>query len=306
ALEGFETTKPPAGRIADAAPLAREAAASAAVLLRNDGVLPLAADRLGRIAVIGPGAKDARALGGGSASVPLPYVVAPFSGLRDALAGRAEVVTAVGTLLSDKLRPVRADELDGPVLLRWVDADGATLAEQVVGTVMIIRLLDDVPEGAAGLEIRTAFSPDEDGEWRIGVVGPGRCTLEIDGVPVLDETVEPRDVDVHQVFAQPPQHATSRHLRGGERVDVVLRYRWPANGFLFRVGLVVGAPVLGPAEELARAVELARGSDVAVVVVGTSEDGESEGFDRTSLALPGRQDELVRAVAAVNPRTVVV
>ena len=40
--------------------------------------------------------------------------------------------------------------------------------------------------------------------------------------------------------------------------------------------------------------------------MGTSEDVESEGFDRTSLALPGRQDELVRAVAAVNPRTVVV
>ena len=42
------------------------------------------------------------------------------------------------------------------------------------------------------------------------------------------------------------------------------------------------------------------------MVVGTSEDVESEGFDRTSLALPGRQDELVRAVAAANPRTVVV
>ena len=36
------------------------------------------------------------------------------------------------------------------------------------------------------------------------------------------------------------------------------------------------------------------------------EDVESEGFDRTSLDLPGRQDELVRAVAAANPRTVVV
>src|SRR4051794_13433810 len=306
ALEGSETTKPPAGRIEDAAPLAPEAAASAPGVLRNDGVLPLAADTLRRIAVIGPGAKDARALGGGSASVPLPYVVTPFGGLRDALAGRAEVVSAVGTLLSDTLRPVRADELTGPVVLRWVDADGATLAEQVVGTAMIIRVLHDVPDGAVGLEIRTAFTPDEDGEWRVGVVGPGRCALELDGVPVLDETVEPRDFDVHQVFAQPPQHATSRHLRGGERVDVVLRYRWPANGFLFRVGLVVGAPVLGPAEELARAVELARGSDVAVVVVGTSEDVESEGFDRTSLALPGRQDELVHAVAAVNPRTVVV
>jgi beta-glucosidase len=40
--------------------------------------------------------------------------------------------------------------------------------------------------------------------------------------------------------------------------------------------------------------------------VGTSEEVESEGFDRTSLVLPGRQDELVRAVAAANPRTVVV
>jgi beta-glucosidase len=306
ALEGFETTKPAPGRIQDAAPLAREAAASAAVLLRNDGLLPLAAETLRRIAVIGPGAKDARALGGGSASVPLPYVVTPFAGLRDALAGRADVVSAVGTLLSDKLRPVRADELAAPVLLRWVDADGATVAEQVVGTAMVIRLLHDVPDGAVGLEIRTAVTPDEDGEWRVGVVGPGRCALELDGVPVLDETVEPAEFDVHQVFAQPPQHATSRALRAGQRVDVVVRYRWPANGFIFRIGLVVGPPVDGPDEELARAVELAGDADVAVVVVGTSEDVESEGFDRTSLALPGRQDELVRAVAAVNPRTVVV
>ena len=45
---------------------------------------------------------------------------------------------------------------------------------------------------------------------------------------------------------------------------------------------------------------------VAVVVVGTTEQVESEGFDRPSLALPGRQDELVAQVAAANPRTVVV
>ena len=49
-----------------------------------------------------------------------------------------------------------------------------------------------------------------------------------------------------------------------------------------------------------------RDADVAVVVVGTTEEVESEGFDRDSLALPGRQDELVRRVAAANPRTVVV
>jgi beta-glucosidase len=59
-------------------------------------------------------------------------------------------------------------------------------------------------------------------------------------------------------------------------------------------------------EELARAVELAAASDVVVLVVGTTEEVESEGYDRRTLALPGRQDELVRRVADVNRRTVVV
>jgi len=40
--------------------------------------------------------------------------------------------------------------------------------------------------------------------------------------------------------------------------------------------------------------------------VGTTSRLESEGFDRADLNLPGAQDDLVRAVAAANPRTVVV
>jgi beta-glucosidase len=42
------------------------------------------------------------------------------------------------------------------------------------------------------------------------------------------------------------------------------------------------------------------------VVVGSAELTESEGFDRPTLALPGRQDELIARVAAVNGRTIVV
>lgn len=66
------------------------------------------------------------------------------------------------------------------------------------------------------------------------------------------------------------------------------------------------APVIDEQVEFDQAVSLAAESDVVVVVVGTNEEVESEGFDRSSLALPGRQDELVSAVAAANPRTVVV
>ena len=54
------------------------------------------------------------------------------------------------------------------------------------------------------------------------------------------------------------------------------------------------------------AAELAAGRDVAIVVVSTSPEVESEGFDRTSLRLPGRQDDLVRAVARANANTIVI
>ena len=53
------------------------------------------------------------------------------------------------------------------------------------------------------------------------------------------------------------------------------------------------------------AVAAARAADVAIVAVGLDNDWETEGRDRTSLDLPGRQVELIRAVAAVQPRTVV-
>jgi beta-glucosidase len=72
------------------------------------------------------------------------------------------------------------------------------------------------------------------------------------------------------------------------------------------LSLGYGAPVGTTAELLAEAEAAARASDVAIVIVGTTEEVESEGFDRTTLALPGLQDDLVRRVAAANPRTVVV
>ncbi len=50
----------------------------------------------------------------------------------------------------------------------------------------------------------------------------------------------------------------------------------------------------------------ARQADVTVVFAGLGEQDESEGFDRDTLDLPPAQVELVRAVAAVSRRTVVV
>ncbi len=54
------------------------------------------------------------------------------------------------------------------------------------------------------------------------------------------------------------------------------------------------------------AVSLAKEADVVIAVVGINADWESEGYDRKTLALPGRSDELVAKVVAANPKTVVV
>ena len=71
-------------------------------------------------------------------------------------------------------------------------------------------------------------------------------------------------------------------------------------------GLIVGAARPNADDPIGRAVAAAEAADVVVVVVGTNADWETEGEDRTSLDLPGEQNELVKRVAAVNGRTVVV
>jgi beta-glucosidase len=97
-------------------------------------------------------------------------------------------------------------------------------------------------------------------------------------------------------------------LAAGETVDVSLVQHFePGQGTAFvSMALGYGAPAGTDEELLAEAERVAAASDVAIVVVGTTEEVESEGFDRVDLALPGRHDELVRRVAAVSTRTVVV
>jgi beta-glucosidase len=93
-------------------------------------------------------------------------------------------------------------------------------------------------------------------------------------------------------------------LEAGEALDVVLRRE--GGGAMVTFGLAFQPPFDDEDSELERAVALAREADVAIVVVGTTPEVESEGFDRSTLALPGRQDELVRRVNEAQPRTVVV
>jgi beta-glucosidase len=164
------------------------------------------------------------------------------------------------------------------------------------------------------LQLSTRLRVPESGRYRVGTSGLGDFQLIIDGETLFDETITlPLDADMVEGMMKPPQQLTVVELEGGRDVPVELTYRTTggetmlggAEVTMLTVQLNV-EPVIDERSEFDHAVSLAAESDVAVVVVGTNEEVESEGFDRTSLALPGRQDELVSAVAAINPRTVVV
>jgi beta-glucosidase len=66
------------------------------------------------------------------------------------------------------------------------------------------------------------------------------------------------------------------------------------------------AAAFDEAAMIKEAAETAKKAEVAIVYVGTTEGIETEGNDRTSLALPGKQAQLIEAVYAANPKTVVV
>ncbi|KAI7759087.1 hypothetical protein LZL87_012826 [Fusarium oxysporum] len=67
-----------------------------------------------------------------------------------------------------------------------------------------------------------------------------------------------------------------------------------------------GGPVTEAEEMLQEAERAAREADVAIVAVGLNQDSECEGYDRDSMKLPGKSDELVERVLAANPLTVVI
>ena len=91
----------------------------------------------------------------------------------------------------------------------------------------------------------------------------------------------------------------------------------PGTEILHGVGGILGGkmdewhktspePELDLAAELAKAADLARQADVALVFVGTNATIEQEARDRTTLGLVGNQEELVKAVLAANPHTIVI
>ncbi len=153
--------------------------------------------------------------------------------------------------------------------------------------------------------MRTVFRATRSGPHLLGVSGIGGLTLWLDGRVVIDETTAVPE-DPVEAMTRPGEARTLVSFEADQEAELRLEFVPAADGagpLAVRLGIT---PASDAQELLAQASAVAARSDAAVVVVGSAELTESEGFDRATLALPGLQDELVRQVAAVNRRTIVV
>ncbi|MGH7763264.1 MAG: glycoside hydrolase family 3 protein, partial [Candidatus Dormibacteraceae bacterium] len=304
----------PATTLVDAN-LLRRATAQTFVLLSNPrGLLPLQKVRVASVALIGPNVIDPQTQGGGSVRV-LP-VSGP--GLAEALRQSldAQVTVNQGCVTSATIAVPAPGTVRDPVSgepgvrVEVRRADG-TVAYDARFPTTAITWWDGLPDAIhqTGVEVimRTLYRPEADGAYVVGAAGVGLMRLVVDGVPVAETTTAPPR-DVVEAFSRPPELRVPLQLKAWRDVDLRIEHRPNARGHqagfaTVRLGIT---PRLDDDRLMEDAVRAAGAADIAVVVVGSADGAESEGYDRESMALSGRQDELVRRVAAANANTVVV
>ncbi|MEU5344796.1 glycoside hydrolase family 3 C-terminal domain-containing protein [Streptomyces sp. NPDC020766] len=309
-LEGAQPAVTDIPETVDGEALAREIARRAFVLVRNENnALPL---KSGSVALIGAAARDARVLGGGSAVVFPARIVSPLDGLTDALPD-GSLSYAVGAdpntelAIADKGFELRA---------HCRDEAGTLIGTGATPTGEVNWMGSDLPDGVTydtlhTVELTGTLTPRVSGPHVLGIKGAGAFTLTVDGTTYFDDVQRPADdSDPFEAFFGLPQPHAEVELTAGQPVEVSLTFVVTLpEGIPFKAvvfALTHQEPQRDEDELIAEAVAAARAADTAVVVVATTERVESEGFDRKNLRLPGRQDDLVHAVAAANPNTVVV
>jgi beta-glucosidase len=286
--------------------LIRQAGAEGIVLLKNDGVLPLDPTALKKIAIIGPNAKTAQIMGGGSAQVNAHYRISPFEGISAQVEEGVEIDYELGCT-NHKLLPLLRETLTAEYF-NSLDLSGDVVMRTQVPEAELMwfgEIAPGVNSDAFSVRLTTRFTPDEDGEHHFGLVSAGLSRLFVNQQLVVDswESWQPGD---NYFGAGNTEAIGAIDLQANQTYDISIEY---ASQEVHTLGLrAVRVGVMKPVgdEAIERAVELAATSDVALVCVGLNGEWDTEGSDRPHMDLPGRQNEMIERVAAANPKTVVV
>jgi len=296
---------------------ALQAAREGIVLLKNErNVLPLDAAHVKRVAVIGPDAHPAVPHGGGSATVPPFHTVSFLEGVFDRGADvqyargipdlrRAAHTTAFRTTATGGDAGVTLEQFDN------VDLAGKPASTRIEKYIDQGAPLDFAPLGLGELEINTAPPRAQSMRWT-GFYTPAKPGVQDLFVHLGGFSrrvgyrlyVDARLIAEHWSMKKAAVESFPLDLDSSPHEVVLEYYAVPAaiDGPVpfVRLGIVPLGAWVDP-----NAVQLAAQSDVVVLAVGFDATTETEDWDRT-FTLPPGQDELIAAVVASNPNTVVV
>jgi len=283
--------------------LALESARAGMVLLKNQGeLLPLDRSKVKSVAVIGPNAYPAVPVGGGSAMVRPFAAVSFLQGLAEKLAGSATVTWSRGVVplqeVFDTTEFVTAPSGGKPGLTaEYFDNPSLAGAPALTRVDEHVSFSWDRPNAwptshAKEVSARWTgyFIPATSGDYRFAAAtyGLDQYRLFVDGKPVLDRGHEVHPLGLHTL-----------PLQAGKAYAIRLEYVHGDHHNRLAMGIRKVADLLEPDAKL-----LAARADVAVVLAGFDPLTEGEGYDRT-FTLPAGQDDLIAAVRAANPHTIV-
>jgi beta-glucosidase len=277
-------------------------AAQGMTVLRNNDTLPL--ERTQTVALIGRHAVETIDMGGGSAQVNPPYQASVAQGLTALLGDKVTVVDGVDV----RTRPVPArggylvDPATGEpgIHVTLLDADGNELEQRPAANATTMIGMDDDFEGTVATAVLrgriTRTGPAE-----LGVLGVGDWSIRVG-----DVTSEPALHASGQGFGEevlaPPLTTALYDVTEGDLLEATVRLTVSPGLY----GLIGHQASRESVDVIDEAVRAAAHADVAVIVVGLTEEQETEAVDKTTLHLPGAQDALIEAVAGAAHRTVVV
>ena len=305
------------GHPADRA-LVRRAGAAGMVLLRNelrngDAALPFTRTGVRRVAIIGPNSAHGEIMGGGSAHVTPTHTVGVLAALTERFsAAGIEVRHEQGCSIQKRLpaldmaicTPLDVQYFDDPSSVDDPDATPARRSSISNSRLMwFTDPIDKARQPRFGVVATSTVTPDVSGPWTVSVTSVADARLYVDGELMIDNSAAPKG---GSFFGMGKAESTATiEMTAGHPVEIEVRLvRESSNDAL--TGLHIGAARPADSSAMQRAIDAAVDCDLTVLIVGTNDEWESEGWDRDELSLPGEQDELIRRVSAVSVRTVVV
>ncbi len=278
----------------------RDVSEAGTVLLKNAGrVLPLQPGRDKSVAVIGAdGGQYALTSGGGSAGVIAPYTVTPYQGIskRGAASG-VSVSYAQGNVPdTGALSTVPLSAFPSGLAATYYNNTTMTGTPAATGTVPSADLAWNGQAPAAGVNA-TGWSATFKGTIDVPAAGSYALSLGLTGTAAVSINGQP--VFASQTGFGSVERATADLPAGPATIEIHYADSVPFN----TDGITLGwAPPQTPSLQ-DQAVAAAKRADVAVVFASNF---ETEGADLPTIDLPASENQLISAVAAANPNTVVV